>query len=121
MSENTASDDRDLARYQEALRHARHKLRQRLSSAEMSAVLDVLNGHWFSEPSSISYIYAEVEDAVELNRLDEKWGINGRYLVTLLSQLSYIESCALADAAEQFWTRVSRGENDLSPEDAFIQ
>ena len=36
--------ERDLQRYYEALRHARERLRARLRRAELSLLLDVLNG-----------------------------------------------------------------------------
>jgi hypothetical protein len=118
MNEQTMPIDRNLARYQESLRHARAELRERLSTAEVSAILDVLNGHWFIDTLSVAYIYAEVSDGVRLNGLDEKWHINGPYLVGMLQQLTFIESCALADAAERWWGRVGAGEHDISPESA---
>ena len=108
---------RDLGRYQEALRLARAELRDKLTTAELSAVLDVLNGHWFLGPDSAAYIHLEVEDGIRLNGLDEKWQINGPYLIGLLANLTFIESCALADAAERWWARVGQGEH-LSPDEA---
>jgi hypothetical protein len=105
--------NRDLSRYYTALRQARAELREKLSGAELSAVLDVLNGHWFAEAGSVAYIALEVADACRLNGLDEKWQINGPYLVGLLQALTYIEAAALADAAERWWARVGAGHVDL--------
>jgi hypothetical protein len=106
--------ERDLLRYYRALRDARAVLRERLSVAEMSLILDTLNGAWVDQ-NSIAWIHAEVEDAIRLNQLDEKWKVDGPALLAKLRQLDYIHSCALADAAERWWHRVGQGEHGLDP------
>jgi hypothetical protein len=110
--------NRDLGRYYEALRQARAALRQQFDTPEISAILDTLNGHWFAEPESVAWIPAEVEDAIGLNDLDRKWQVDADELLRKLGSLSFMESCALADAAERFWRRVGQGEHDLRPEAA---
>lgn len=101
---------RDLERFYEALRRARAELRKKLSEAEMSAILDNLNGVWMAEPVSINLIYANVADGLE-DGLAEKWKIDGKALVEKLRSLSFIESCALADASERWWNRVANQED----------
>ena len=102
--------EQDLARYREALRLARIELRDRLTQADVSAILDALQGCWFAEPWGVVTRASQVEDAIRLQGRDRKWHINGPGLIRLLAQLSYIESCALADAAERWWARVGAGE-----------
>lgn len=101
---------RDLERYYAALACARQSLRDKLNEAEMSAILDNLNGVWMAEPVSIRLIYANVADGIELEGLDKKWKIDGAAMVEKLKALSFAESCALADAAERWWNRVAQGE-----------
>ncbi len=101
---------RDLDRYYESLRRARISLRDIFSEAELSAILDNLNGVWHAEPFSISLIYANVADGIELEGLDKKWKVDGKALIEKLRDLSFTESCALADAAERWWNRVAAGE-----------
>lgn len=101
--------NRDLERYYEILRYGRQALRDRLSTAEIAAILDNLNGCWLSEPVSVRLIYANVEDGLA-EGLAKKWQIDGPALVAKLKALSFAESCALADASERWWNRVGNGE-----------
>ncbi len=101
--------DRDLTRYYEILKYGRQSLRDALSVAEISAILDNLNGVWLSEPVSIRLIYANFADGLE-EGLAEKWKIDGPALVEKLKSLPFDELCALADAAERWWNRVANGE-----------
>jgi len=101
---------RDLDRYYESLKRVRAELRKKLSDAEMSAILDNLDGVWMAEPVSINLLYANVEDGIELEGLDKKWKIDGPALIEKLRSMSFIELCAITDAAEKWWTRVSNGE-----------
>lgn len=100
---------RDLERYYAALERARKSLREKLSTAEVSAVLDNLNGVWHAEPFSIGLIYANVADGLE-DGLAEKWKIDGPALVAKLKALSFSESAALVDCAERWWNRVANQE-----------
>jgi hypothetical protein len=76
----------------------------------VSARLDALQGCWFAGPWGVVNMASEVEDAIRLEGRDRNWHINGPGLIRLLAQLSSIESCALADAAERWWARVGAGE-----------
>lgn len=107
--------NRDLERYYETLKYGRQSLRDRLSTGEVSAILDNLNGCWLAEPVSIRLIYANVADGLD-DGLAEKWNIDGPALVRKLKNLSFAELCALADAAERWWNRVANGEQPSSEE-----
>lgn len=100
---------RDLERYYAALKDARRRLRDTLSPAELSAVLDNCNGVlWTAD--TLQLLWANVQDGIA-EGLAEKWEIDGATLVTKLQALSYAESCALIDAAERWWRKVGAGEN----------
>lgn len=102
---------RDLDRYYDALKRARVELRKKLSEAEIAAIIDNLNGVWMAETVSITLLYANIEDAIELEELDKKWKIDGLALVEKLRSMSFIELCALTDAVERWWNRNTPGED----------
>jgi hypothetical protein len=102
---------RALERYLEMLSRERVALRALLSDAELSLVLDAMNGIYMLDQHSPAWIGYEVADAIKLNQADKKWGVDGPALNSKLAGLSYPASCALADVAERFWRRVGSGEN----------
>ena len=73
-----------------------------LTEAEAWLICDACNGTLF-EPHTVSLLWATVDDAVRLNALDHKWGVDGPALVAKLRGLSYCQSLALVDAVERFW------------------
>jgi hypothetical protein len=96
--------ERDLDRYYLALRYARAELREILSGDEVAAIVDNLNGVWMMPAEvGVRLIWANVEDGIDLEQLDKKWGIDGAALVAKLKALNFIQSAALADAVERFW------------------
>lgn len=78
----------------------------RLSPEAWGLLFDVLNGIWLA-PAELAVlgIPHEVSDAIELNELDRKWGVDGARLLERLRQADYAELVAIADAAERFWAR----------------
>jgi len=115
MEAQAERTQRDLARYQALLAQGRARLRDRFMDKELWAILDTLNGYWFADPSSAGSIAAEVEDAIALNGLAQKWELSGQALVQTLHGLTGLESMALADAVERWWARVGAGETTLEP------
>lgn len=101
---------RALTRYFETLRRSAGALREALSEGEVSLILDALNGVGMMDEHSPAFIPHEIKDAIDIDRLDRKWGVDGASLVAKLSAMSYAQLCALADAAERYWERVGRGE-----------
>lgn len=96
------------------LSHASERayLRSLFTASEMAAILDACNG-WLIETASIAHISIEVEDSLP-DGLAEKWGINGRQLVSKLERLNYFSCWTLATAIADWWQRVGAGE-DLQP------
>ena len=100
-----------LSRYLEILRWGRAELRDLLSDAEASLILDALNGTLWPEVNTVAYIPLEISDAIRLNGSDKKWQVDGAALVSKLANLTYAQKCAIADASERWWQRVGKGDN----------
>lgn len=104
-----------LARYYALLREARGRLREQLTPTELSAILDVLNGHWWSEQLCVVEIWATIEDGCRLDGLAQKWNIDGPALIAKIKRLDLVAVHALADACIRFWHRVGHGESGFDP------
>lgn len=96
-------------RYLELLARGRAIAARELSVDQVALVADALNGTWM-QADTIHLLYAEVEDAIKLDGLDTKWGVDGRWLIARLRSLPDHVTAALVDAIERFRTRVGRGE-----------
>ena len=95
---------RDLTRYYALLRASTPKF----SEPEASLILDALNGTLLDE-HTYRLLWAEVDDAIRLDGLDEKWGVHAGELVTRLRNLSPAECMAVIDAVERAWLMLSDG------------
>ncbi len=100
-----------LSRYFGLLARSRRELAAQLSEAELSLILDALNGTGFMDEHSAGFIPHEIADSIRLNETDEKWGVDGDALLKKLGALDHTDLTALADAAERWWRRVGNGEN----------
>ena len=78
-----------------------------LSELETMALRDALNGTVL-DVSTARLLWAGVDDAIRLDGLAEKWGIDGVALVARLRGLTLAQSLALVDAVERYWAEVSR-------------
>lgn len=106
---------RDLERYYESLKDTRRRLAQKFSTEEISLILDSLNGVMMDQPFAVRMLYGGVEDSVNFDNIDHKWGVDGDALVEKLKSLSFAECAALADAAERYWFALGEGgDPDLS-------
>lgn len=101
---------RDLSRlyrlYERAL------LQVDLSVQEALLIVDALISA-YSTADDAAMLWADVEDAIRLDRLDQKFGVDGEKLVEKLRGLSEIQAMALIDAAERFWIQ----KGDKPPEE----
>lgn len=92
----------DLARYHALLDRALAALA--LAPDEAAAVVDALNGTWADGPLALdTLLWVTLDDAVRLDGLAAKWGIDGPALVARLRALDPIAATAVVDAAERFW------------------
>jgi len=92
--------NRDLERlytlYDRALR------RTGLTLDEACLICDALNGSLYDARTS-GLLPAGVRDAIQLDGLAEKWGVDGDALVQKLSALDEFSCMAIIDAAERVW------------------
>jgi hypothetical protein len=77
--------------------------RPALSVNEWRLVCDALNGVWMRECWALQTVWAEIADAIKLDGLDSKHGVDGPALVTKLHGLTYGQTVALVDVVEHFW------------------
>lgn len=103
--------NKSLARYFALLQRSLAELRSQLSEPECSLILDATNGSAFSDTISLNMLWADIEDAVNLDGLDQKWGVDGRALVAKIKLAGMAGQTALIDASERWWNRVSAEEN----------
>ncbi len=80
-----------------------------LTEAEASLIVDARNGI-LHEPWSMQLFWAGISDAIELEGLDRKWHVDGPALIAKLRGLSYAQTVAIVDAAEQVWNQISKNE-----------
>lgn len=85
------------ALYADAIREVK------LSTSEAYLICDMLNGAMIDECSA-KMLWAEADDAIALENLDEKWEVDAPALVAKLRGLSTIQCMALVDASERFWS-----------------
>lgn len=92
---------RDLERYYSLLKN--YLANVRLTDEEASLVVDALNG---SPHATGVYgsLYGKIEDAIRLDALDQKWGVNGLDMLRKLrEEISNTGELAIIDACERFW------------------
>jgi hypothetical protein len=98
-----------LDRYTYMLQRSLPALRETLSEKEISLIADSCNGTMF-QAWSVPLLYANIEDSISLDGLDEKWGVDGAALLDKIRALDLSTTFALVDAVERFWARVGNGE-----------
>lgn len=111
--------NRCLDRYFALLARSLAEWRSQLSDEECALILDATNGTAFADTFSLSHLWAEIADAVDLDGLDRKWDVDGAALVGKIKTSGILGQTALIDASEQWWRRVANGEQlafgDLLP------
>jgi hypothetical protein len=94
----------------------RHSL-PRLSLGEWALIFDALNGTLLpgdaATPWMAGMLHAEIEDAIALDALAEKWDVTDpAAFVARLSGLSVAEEMAVFEATERFWARAPGADED---------
>lgn len=72
-------------------------------------IVDALNGV-LMDANNAKLLWAEIEDAINLDHLDQKWQVDGKALVEKLRGLNEIQAIAVIDAAERFWQAQKSGQ-----------
>jgi hypothetical protein len=77
---------------------------------EAYLIVDALNGV-LMDANNAKLLCAEIEDAIKLDHLDQKWQVDSKALVEKLRNLNEIQAMAIIDAAERFWQAQKDGKN----------
>jgi hypothetical protein len=78
-------------------------LKGRFAAAELSLMIDVLNGVLLTPEFAGQHLPADVADAVALDGLDRKWGVDGVDFQARLNSLAVFEVACLELWAHRFW------------------
>lgn len=73
-----------------------------LTLAEGCLLVDCLNGS-LMDARTAGLLWANIEDGIKYDGLDEKWELDGKAFVDKLRGLTTFQCMALIDAAERFW------------------
>lgn len=73
-----------------------------LTEPEWNLVRDALNGTWLNDGTE-RFAWAEVADGIKINRLDQKWQVDGALLVDKLRNLSHGQLVALVEDVRRWW------------------
>ena len=78
-----------------------------LSKDEAQLILDVQNGAFWDHTQVFSWLHGglahNVSDGIALDRLDEKWSIDGRALLDKLNAFDNATTIAVLDWARHMW------------------
>lgn len=74
-----------------------------LTINEALLIVDALNGSILEPTLAEQLLWAEIEDAIHLDRLDQKWTVNGDALIGRLKALDNAGAREVVEKAEQFW------------------
>ena len=80
------------------------------SNREWGAIFDALRRPWTADPHLVAQIPKEVAFAIDTDRLDNKWGIDGQKLRNRLNRMSYGERMAIGEMTLAFYQRLDRGD-----------
>ena len=83
-----------------------------LTDREWGAIFDALRPPWTADPHLVAQIPKEVAYAIDTDRLDYKWGVDGKKLRTRLNRASYGERMAIAEMTMAFYRRLEDGETE---------
>jgi hypothetical protein len=100
--------NRDLERLYSLYRRSIVKLD--FSVEELMLIVDCLNGS-LMDTVAVSLLWAQIEDGIAIERLDEKWKVDGKVLVDKLKALKVFDCMAIVDAAERFWQKSAEGDD----------
>ena len=81
-----------------------------MTDREWGAIFDALRRPWTAEPHLVAQLPREVAYAIDTDRLDYKWGVDGRKLRTRLNRASYGERMAIGEMTMAFYRRLDDGE-----------
>lgn len=105
---------RDLKRYYALLNY--HLLELTLHSSEVNLICEALKDYRVEDDSEQArVIWKQVDAAIQRDRLDQKWRVDGSAFIRKLQALTHLQLIALVDAVERCWVREK--SNPLEPQE----
>jgi hypothetical protein len=90
-----------------------------LTDTDVCLIVDALHGVWIDPAWSARelkpLLRAELEDAIRLDGLDDKWQMNGAVLLAKVEDLRDDQVRDVIDVAGWFWEAVARSEGATTP------
>ncbi len=80
-----------------------------ITTEEAHLIADALNGVSM-EVGTVRAFPPEIEDAINYQKLDKKWNVDGTILIEKLKKMNALQLMALVDAAERFWALPDEGK-----------
>ena len=76
-----------------------------LSAEEWMLIFDALNGVWSGDTIALAIqsLPLGISDAITLDGLADKWGVDGQALLVKMEAMGWCERLAVIDTAERFW------------------
>jgi hypothetical protein len=89
-----------------------HGLKGKFTRGELLLMVDVMNGTILTPGISGQHLAINVADGISLDKLNEKWEINGPELNAKIAGLSAFETACLELWIQAFWNREDHGDLD---------
>ena len=84
------------------------ELRGKFIQAELSLILDVLNGLLLTPQFAGQHLQGSVTDAIAIEGIDRKWGVTATTLLEKISRLTLTQVAVLEIWAKGFWAQVDK-------------
>lgn len=94
-----------LEAFPELYAHTIHDLRGKFTRGELMLCIDVMNGHWYNPRWAGQEMTPNVSDGIALDRLDEKWEIDGAALNKKLATLTMFDRACMEIWIQSFWAQ----------------
>jgi hypothetical protein len=80
-----------------------HEIKGNFTKGELNLMFDTVNGHMLTPILAGHSLISNVEDAIALRGLDQKWQIDGPLLMKKLESLGRYKAAALEIYTVAFW------------------
>lgn len=94
-----------------------HKLKGHFSRGELLLMVDVMNGTYLTPGIAGQHLDINVADGISLDKLDEKWSIDGPELNKKIAELTIYEAACMEWWIQAFWNQKEHGNLDEYVED----
>ena len=91
--------------FPDVYRRTLHGLRGQFARGELMLLIDVFNATMLTPGHAGQHLLIQVEDGIDLDKLDEKWGVTKGDLVAKIERLPLFSLACLEIWANGFWYR----------------